>query len=686
MAKKKIPLESWDSMDDDLDFDLGDFGGFDKKDDRKATTKLASGIKSAALSKAGAGNLAKGLIFSSLPKSYAGAYSELTSVSNDVTNLYYTAKRESEPAFKAAKAVLRTFAPITNKILPKKLASKLAASIGEDDSYYENSSVSDSNDAEITNTLQGIFGAERAQSDSQHQEQIAHTTLDRSIGEKQFEYSAKAQGAQTDYLSRIVGYQDSILSAYHKKSLELQYRQYFATKELLLLSDASTKAQLQELQAIHKNTGLPDAIKMQNSEIFTNRAKNLLIGSSQDYMRGRLGGVTSKLKYGLVEELKNYVSSITNGLSQLENIQNMVEMPGMDITSAVGSGIGEEAMGGLGKLIGLKHGKKIKSLIGRYVPDVDAKVNTFGNKLDRLRYEWPSKLQDKMHDANGEGIYGFLHKVMGYSEGDRDVINKNLQQDATETVGWDVLSRRTLIDIIPGYLSRNLQKLSDVYNILSGSTKKSDRITYSTESENFITQKERNKEVTKKFKNNLTSGIKTEVDTIIDHINPNKTLTPAERIKLGLFLSKEASSGRSFRPQNYGDVTNLPGDIAAKVAPLFTKAYGIENDGFDVVQGIPKYKTTNSEEISKRHLDSSIAFGRLRDSFTGSANTLSTMYKVGDTESLRSVGALDNYGVNKDYLWSLVEQLLASKDYNEFYNNEPKEKIQSKPITKRPLT
>jgi hypothetical protein len=656
--------------DDDLSMELGGFDP-DVVDNRKAHIKAISSFRSTIASKKGAGKFAAGLAFATLGKSYSDAYTGLESVANDVSSIFYSAKRDAEPAFKSAKAALKTFTPFTNKILPKGLASRLESALTDNGSGGSSSSNDDNKeDSDVASMLQGIFGAEQAQADAQQKEQIAHTTLDRAINKKQFEHSAGHNSAQTKLLSRVVGYQDTILNAWHKKTLEIQYRQYYATKELLTLTNESTKAQFEQLKDIVYNTALPNEVKVSNNELFANQTKTMLIGSLQKYSRNRLGDIVRKLKIGISNETKDYLSGISDLTSQMGMMQMMSQMPGADIYKMMGEGAADEALAFSSKLLGKKHGANIISALGRVFPNLPDNVAKGANWLDRKKTTIPADIYSRMRESGGLGGWGFLDRIANIDLNQHDQINRRLEYDATTAVPWGVLERRTLIDILPGYLSRILQKESDIYNILSGSDEKSDRIVYSTQTEKFLGMKERHKEVAKNFKGTLSSGINHEIQGIIKQLDPDNTLiSPDQRIKLGLFLAREAKKGK-FDPAEYADSFSLPSDIDPAIADLFASTYGVEKNGTNLNTGRTKWKHTGNKESSERYSEATKHFKRLGESFGGAQEILNTHYMVGDTDSLRQMGIVNDHGVNDEYIWSLVKALLEKGDYNDYMDDE----------------
>lgn len=103
---------------------------------------------------------------------------------------------------------------------------------------------------------------------------------------------------------RQIGYQDTVLSKYHQKSLELQYLHYFAAKDLLSVTKLHSQKAEDALSLLVKNSSLPEAVKIQKSELFGQVAKHRLIVRSLDY----LGEKAGQYRKNVVANLPDYIS------------------------------------------------------------------------------------------------------------------------------------------------------------------------------------------------------------------------------------------------------------------------------------------------------------------------------------------------------------------------------------------
>lgn len=675
---KESKLNKSESL-DDLDLDFGDNLDFnfdlDEDDTRSAVTKAKAGFKKAFNPKTEGLNFTKTLAFAALPKSYSYAGNEVAQISNDISAMYSDTKRELEPALNVArklgKKALIAIDPIADKYLPKKISERIKKAAKEanenSSNNYEQKNVNPQ-DVEIAATLSSIFNHQRSSNNLSLQTTIANTSIDRELGKKQFSYSAGIQANMANNLAKLVGYQDNVLDQYYKKSLELQHRQYFSTRELLEQSKAASINVLAELKAITKNTGLPDEVKIRDSEIFKNRAKHLIIGKIQDYGRSGLGRITRNVRENLNRATKDFVSTVTGandmmGMSEgLGDSTEMAgEMAGTLTRDYLGVKLGKAFKTGLPKL-----GNRISpTLLG---PDgkITNKIKKGAAYADNFSNNWQNKIISKTRDADGQGVWGIIGDLIGNTS-NHDTITKNLQKDANESVPWDLISRRTLIEIIPGFLSRSLEKLSDVYNVLTGNNEKAGRTVYSTTREKFVSHKTAISDAHITFKNRINPYIKNEVNEIINYIDDaSNPLTGADKLELSLFLANESMDNINFDPTRYADKSKLPNswssELRSKISNLFINAFNI-TEHYKPANALQEAKTTfkmgNSLRDVENHARLSTHFKNTGLGIYNSSDIYGEYHKVGSKDLLHSLGALNNEGnVDPEYKQRLLRELL----------------------------
>ena len=652
---KKIDLDDIDNFDfdDDLDFNLD----FDKKDDRKPIVKLTSGIKQGLKIKGKKTQLLRSAAFAALPKSYNESYDKLINLKYEASNIFDSTVKEMQPGIRNLRKLADKSLPFTSNFLPKKITDKIKkfSTVEDQDNSYSYRE-SNNNESEINSTLQTIFGAQRIDSINKTKEEDQHRETDRKISKAQFIYNANYQQKMASGIGKLVGYQDTVLDNYYRKSLELQHRHYFATKEILDVTKIYNNTSIQFLRDIQKNTGLPNEVKLQTSEKFTEMYNSKIIGLMQNKFNASIG---NRLKKGISQYTKDLASGFNDILDQTVNSSGGMdgfgdstvmhgEMLGGILQESAGNLAGKYLLGGL-----LNKSKK-------YAPNIHNGVLKYGHDLNRLNTHVPRKFNRMLREANGQGVLGFVDSLIGHIGGYKESVNQNLARDATAPVAWDMISRRTVVEIIPGFLSRTLDKVSDIFSFIS-KTKNEGKTVYSTTRESFITKQQHISDVKKNTRNVIAPYIKYYVNEIINFIDDG-SLTKKERVDLSIQLANDANDDVDFDPTYYADSNNIRGESADKISELFKSSF---NMSFKITNdGKVKYKIGDSASLAESHSKLSDSFAKIKYGLGDLNPLIGTHNAVGDKETLADIGLIDSKTgrINPNFRNELLRELFETAD------------------------
>src|SRR5690606_21903768 len=124
--------------------------------------------------------------------------------------------------------------PKTKEKLPRWLQNKID-NLGQGDDGYQSEEArkEEAENSEITSAIGEIFKTQLEAQQEQRSQDRAEEMVKTQIETKQRNDLLSNAQVIAKGIDRMVGYQDSILSKYHQKSLELQFRHYFATRDLL---------------------------------------------------------------------------------------------------------------------------------------------------------------------------------------------------------------------------------------------------------------------------------------------------------------------------------------------------------------------------------------------------------------------------------------------------------------------
>ena len=658
---------------DDIDKTLNEFEDMYKdktKDNRKPILMTTKGFFSSFDPRQSGMDMLKSVGFAALPTEYSFSAREAVSLYGDVNDIFRTASDEFKPFTNTLKAAAKESLSVTSKFLPKSLVEKIKGfDTGSSSGNYMDYN---SNETDIKNTLQSIFDAQTTIEKNKIDVDNAKSDIDRTFSNKQFVYGANLSKITALGISKLANYQETILDQYYRKSLELQHRQYFSTRDLVQNTKASNYSILELLRSIRENTGLPNEVKIKNSEMFSNTLKQNLTGRIQDYTRGKLGYFVNNLKTNLQRNFRSFAQEMQGNYEMLEGASKMFDMDDLPYDMedkdnpyhlAGKAFFGDPTQAWLGKKIGLKLKDKIPEFVNKFHPEAFDTIKKVGYKAANIAENGPSMLVRKMGDSDsyiGNSLYELFNG--GYKQS--ETINKNLRAQATEPTPWDVISRRTLIEIIPGYLSRQLEKLTWIYESITGVKEKSDRLVFNTDRETFIPKKENLNIAKNMLKKSFNYTVKSSINDIINFIDDGSgLLTPKDRALLSIQLAKDAADNIDFDPTIYATIGNLHNGINPKISTLFFKAFNMQENK----KG--KIKIGSNEKDEYNHYTLSKKFNDIRDNIGNYTNTFNTLYSTGETDALRDLGTVNSKGqIDHKYKWNMLNELLDSNSYTDFFN------------------
>lgn len=237
-----------------------------------------------------------------------------------------------------------------------------------------------------------------------------------------------------------------------RKTLEIQVKHYLVARDSLNLLKQAAVRQDEQLKAIIKNTGLPDLVKVKQSEL----AHAELLQSARTYTSRKLfkeNDLAKAIRNNLVKkvqtlggDIKTHLESLTSGLDMVETLQGMA-IPGQSKNDIVAEQIAGAGVGMLSTKIGnilAKNPKITKAFL---------KAKRFGSGPSETLYELAAKM-------NTDTNIGRFSRNMVSHLGDlvspefaKDNVNLKLE-DLNSPAQIDVRSKIALNYAIPGYLRK----------------------------------------------------------------------------------------------------------------------------------------------------------------------------------------------------------------------------------------
>jgi len=529
MFGKKKNIQKAMAMDNDFDFDFdfddemddasffgdGESMDFEKNKSNRspalnATADVAKGISDAVISKQGM----KTILTKVLPKSYGEVFEE---VSNAKDNLGYTIGESLESlnsVKKQTQNLLRKAIPTADRNGLTKLSSLLNKVAGEAEDSYDNQqeSIESKRDDSINKTLGELFSlqtkVQQKQKAIDEKKELAKDAIETTRFEGQYRVLASVDAS----LRQSVLFSNTNTFNYYRKSIELGIRQLHVLSDIYHNQSTSNITLLKTLNDIKLNTGLPDYVKMKNTEALKQQAKQKFFG-----------GISSSFLDRFTKNIGENIAQHVGTLNELTEALFPFLEDGMDSLTEEDDGFGESkarrasslASGSLLALAGDRIGKSLRKRMkgnkyGDKILEGGVKLNRFKNnmgpelskmlgnkaieeKLIKLFGSRTENFDGTRGEKESNGFVEFLLNGVDWLKMHVDeasdkakaitVDNLNGYKDFNTPEGQQRLTNKSVNVIIPGYLSRILREITMLrtgapaelldYNHATGSFQKS---------------------------------------------------------------------------------------------------------------------------------------------------------------------------------------------------------------------
>ena len=565
-------------FDDDLDFNFGDMGAdFGSiKDDRTPTTKLKDASKQVAKDYVkDTANITR-FMRTAMPEAYGEAFDMIREGNTEIQNLYNSVKESTRPMIESTKGLVRTALPAARGILPQKLAKKIEEAVKpQEEQGYNTYSSQDSDDARIEGLLADIFKSNQEMDKQREERDNYRNQLAEGVDQVRHNDILSLIDNIRRGVSAQVSYQDKVTYNYQKKSLELQYRQFWATAEILKNDKETSKSLLEMMAAVQKNTALPDYAKLQNKEAFFEHSRNKFItdvrdslfGGTTNYIR-QVGENVRKQASGMLENFRTGFDAVEGIGGQMANQIANADQFGSSTEEEVVNAAAPFLLDELAVRGGNWTRKQLTKMKG---------VDRVGQQVSRVASELPERIDDlltnpKNHWGPLESARQIAASLMPNSKADTQMefaAMKDLNRP-TQVTGQDTKSLR---EIIPGLLSRIHREI----RIFRTGDNNTPLLTYDFERNRFSNDKEVGKSIRNRFGN--AEETQRGINNIIDHVDRNGTLNEAQRKELSQELIGRVYDHRSLTMEKLANASNWKGENAEAFADVFKRYGKIGADG-----------------------------------------------------------------------------------------------------------
>lgn len=465
MAKKEnFDFDNWDDFDDFSDFEEGDGNGSFKSTTnvgkaREAVTALTGGLVSGVKKNLLSRNFYQTLTENSLPKEYSAALDKTLESSDAIADIYDTAKREaSDINDKLTKGVK----PVVDKYgdkLPKRMQRPLREWTRNVRSTSE-WTTANKEELETVAALNDIFN-KREQTKSAKNTSI-QSQVQTGIAQTNMSLTSQMLNNQR----QILAYQDQIDASWKRKSLEIQYKQLFVQRKLLDITQQSLALDRKAYGDLVKNTALPDIVKAQKAEVAGRMVSEKIYGAAIDRFSGLPYNVFQTTANNVTKKMKEGGAEVREMLGDIfDNLDDNIE-EGADVADTLGplGGLrmgGDMASGGVSTYIAKLLGKKISKKYGNN-GNVKHGADVLSSGMKRMPRIFGDMVKSEDTGSDFLDMLLELTDMKSQMQSNNGLVSKNVSKDLDTQVYFDLLTKKSITEIIPGYLTRIHHELRSI--------------------------------------------------------------------------------------------------------------------------------------------------------------------------------------------------------------------------------
>lgn len=308
------------------------------------------------------------------------AYRAGTEIASEASMLKNDALEKARPVWNETK---RTVRDIATKIgpLPLNLDKRILKLIGEEEKKYEEPSIHEQRASHTSQVLDEIFKLQTQKSMEQQRDAEVNRFLDRRIGQAQHKELATLTARIASQSTFQTAFIRGTFTAYLKKDLEIKYKQMYLAEDTLGVLRNTANMLNAQLDAIRKNTGLPEAQKVRTSEVFKHQLKEKFTSTFSN----KLGNYFSKMRENAMKEfVEPAIDALDMGNAMLGNIGAMLDLSDLDDNPKTfrekylsPSKLIQYAVRGIGRFAG---GKSLTNFLDKIPPETRAVISSYAKR------------------------------------------------------------------------------------------------------------------------------------------------------------------------------------------------------------------------------------------------------------------------------------------------------------------
>lgn len=626
---------------------------------QNATQRFFTGLKRGLFDKTVARQTLRRAMVGSLPEGYQHLYQAVTTGREQLARDFETLKVENPQTLLSLVEKTEKVLPHIKTRVPARFYARLESRVKESREameaeldYQRRTSqtaeqVSEDTIAQTLLELQAVSDARQSQANDERElRSLAERSLKDQVERGRFNLMHQRLGQVSTDINRLVQYQDQVTYQFQRKSIELQYRSYFALRDMKQMMGARMLLEQQEF--IRRNTQTDGTLSgSAQSALATHEAAMGLGGTPGggfSYGSQIKRQLTNKAVNQASRFLPNYLAEYypnlrRNLISQisgfLQNMDTMIGagdmMGGMDKATMAGMGVGGAGADYLSSRISPFVARALRPVMDRLGDRAGGQHHMAAYYLNNL----PALIQEYTQDLNqSHGWRGHIQNLVRgiaptyYLD---DEIKDGSYQTIDREARFNQLTQRSIVDIIPGYLSRILHET----RMLRTGDHTLEREVYDITRGKFTGYQDAQRSLAARVvSEQQRRDISTTLDQVVEGFDQEGRLSPEAQKALRDRLLRDAATGGRFDPSRYASESNYADDtdpeVLAELSQFFQSRFGIGADG----------KMRSDAETRALLNQYSNHFLRLRDVVPDPRKEIRRLTSTGGQELLRDLGLL----------------------------------------------
>lgn len=700
MSNEKFSLE-----DDILGSDFGadaDFGASPNstpKTKSQIVTEFASGlwdgVKSQVMSR---GEIEKN-IRSLLPRSYTPVFDAKDRTARFTEDLYDKLRENTATGVKEIRSLTKDVMVLYGSRIPESVAAQLSswANGADDDDTPAPVRASETSqldiDADVPPQISdGLETTIRQSADlsgqlaqAQHQELVSTmSAIATSQNKINTNMLLQLQGVNRT-LNRQLGYTENITNTYQRRQLELQYRQYRLQISVAKMQEGFYKKSLKAFEGLIKNTSLSDYEKSTTnaSSVRGALAKQL----------GFAGPVKALSRYG--NHLFDTLLANADSRSQRANAGMMGLAPMfrtmLSATAAARNSGARMDARGYGAMVGSGMASMLPLLLQRYVrPHMTSarggRISKMGSDLSFMAESAPGLINSWLRGRNSfdESYNEFDPKNKWYTKFQKGMLNPALNnllfqlpvqqgnrtklntlgiKDLNQPAQYNLLTQRSIVEIIPGLLTQQLTELKKI----SSGDQNAEAPVFNHREGTFTSKKQNQADMRAAVFNRVEFGSSAAgFNDIVNIIDPDNQLSGNARIALAMRLARDTDAGDSFNINNYTRSTgwvNTDKGTVREIVDFMHKRFKTRK-ATGAARAMGELDIGDSAELSATRRQIGASMRSQANYMPDVEQTLNNLANSGHRSTLKEMGIIKRVnGVevfNHDAYWEMMREHMSS--------------------------